>query len=382
MKSLFKSASIFLWLVPNTFSTSFLPDNKVNPNLLIITNDENEKSSLSSLSFANTDVVSLKNFNPSEKHAAYAISSSTLNCKSTGIAEFLSTMLEDSRIYVYGDTTISHYKEYFNLNKFSVQIPKYNGPKKLTSTGMLEFDTPEALSKKRQIICFSKNTRYPCVMVSGNEMDILEQQELIVQQYNETFAPMFSKSSVVQSGFQHKIIAYGPRLYLNLDYLLYKNDDETDPTYDYFALKTNATAVNNKCETTGNCDLMEIKNQLCYTSDNIIDYSPKDTKRAKSVNASLNLGSSASANIGISFETDAGPTIHTTYDSANHAVSWKVSRYWFFGSTFNNQRLSFGTSWASTGRVASINISAYARFLGNKINHIANWDTRNVTYRY
>ncbi|GEM_PF-5780459 len=150
----------------------------------------------------------------------------------------------------------------------------------------------------------------------------------------------------------------------------------------YFALKTNATAVNNKCETTGNCDLMEIKNQLCYTSDNIIDYSPKDTKRAKSVNASLNLGSSASANIGISFETDAGPTIHTTYDSANHAVSWKVSRYWFFGSTFNNQRLSFGTSWASTGRVASINISAYARFLGNKINHIANWDTRNVTYRY
>lgn len=356
----------------------------INQNLLLITDNEEETNSLDPSLLKNTNVISLNQFSSSDRHVAYAISSIALSRKDSNLASFLEFMLKsgNSRVYVYGDLTIDQYKHFFNLSSFSVQIPRYDSFSELPTTGKLDFCDCQTITKQRQIICLSENKSYPSITVSGNKMSSIEQQEFIIQNYNETYVSQHSRSTIVQSGYQHKIIAYGPRLYLNIDYLLYKNNDESDPSFDYFALKTNATAVNNNCETAGNCDLLEIKNQLDYSSDSIIDFAPKSTKRASNINASVNLGGNPSASIGISFQTDSGPEIKTTYDQANRITDWKVSRFWLFGKTFNNELRSFGTSWASTGNLASVSISSYARFVGNKINHIAGWDTRKVTYRY
>lgn len=364
--------------VANAYAEEF-----IDTRLLMIVANESELDSFSDALPENTELITVDNFShSSNKHIAYAVSQEM--AENPDIQAVLQEMYLSSkaRIYIYGDITIKHFNDILGISEYSVSIPMYDGDKQLDKKGTLYFGDEQVNNKLMQIICLSKNDKYQSLTVTGEKMNIKEMQDFIINHYNETFVNPYLRASIVKSNYAHKVLALGSNVYLNVDYILYKDNEESDSQYDYFALRTNVTAVNNQNVTAADCDLIEVKHQLQYSSDHVTDYAPRDVSRATSVSVGLSYGPSLSANIGISFGVGGGPTIDSTYNTAQSLTTWKVKRYWFFGGTFSNEMVSFGTSWASTGRLAAINVSTYARFIGYKINHIANWDTQQVRYSY
>lgn len=167
-----------------------------------------------------------------------------------------------------------------------------------------------------------------------------------------------------------------------MDYILYKDQSESDPVYDYYALKTNVTGTQTNPDTQiGRVSFngIQVKHKLVNSSDNITDYAPKDVNRANNVSVGLNLGTGGTS-IGINFGSGAGPTIDSSYDPNAKEVSWKVSRYWFFGRPFSGDMFSFATSFTTKGKI-SVDVSTYATFSVVNNNAFAiDWDTQRVTF--
>lgn len=139
---------------------------------------------------------------------------------------------------------------------------------------------------------------------------------------------------------------------MNMDYLLYRNTNESDPTYDYFAILTNVSASTDQANS---CSEILIEHKPAYTSDEIIDYQPVDTYKANTINASLDFGLDVGGSIGVSYTTQSGPDIDATYSTVSDYASWQTKRR-LLGPMLEDNLYKYGSSWASAGTLAGNNI--------------------------
>ena len=382
-KVLFVAMASILFMY-GVFSLSKLPifasaEQMPDTDILMVVADESEAQALANtqqdhLEVITKDQLSLKDNN----HIAYAVSRDLFDLPlvSQILNEAYSKL--NARIYIYGGLSIRDYKQLLNMDELYISVNICNNQDIVTSSIKMGFVDEDKIN---QITCLSRSENYQSLIVSGNEMQGFDAQNFIVRHYNRTYVNPFAReATIIQSSFNHVVWA-NTYFYINVDYMLYKDDAESDISHDYFALRTNVTGCTDNGYDT--CREIQVKHQLIHSSDNVTDYVPKDTSSATNVNVSLSYGPSASASIGFSFGSGAGPTIDSTYTPNEKLVEWKVSKYWFFGSNFTGDMFSFGSSWATRVSPVRVSVSTYGCFdLPHNYQTNTGWDTQEVVFYY
>ncbi len=360
--------------------------------LLVIVEDSAEKPSLDD---EDSDMVEFKHLSEiSSKdsgHIAYAVSKTIANNSDVNsIIKYAFNNL-DARIYIYGDLTISEFKEILGIDAYSVQTDIYDEDGITGEKANMTFSEEQEQNKIEQIICLSKNPKYQSLIVSAPNATLTSLENIIIKHYSDTFVNPMLYATIVQNAFNYRNYTYfSPgtdyimdNCYLNMDYYLYKIEEENVADYDYFAIRVNVNPIHDYHPAIGSnlpCTSFQVKLNLPYSSDHIYEYGPYSSSKAKDINVSLGFGDSGvSGSIGFTFSPGSGPTVNANYNSANRTVSWEVKQYWFFGSRLNDAIYPFGASWASTGRLAAINISTFVEF--DKA-YKSNWNEIQVRYSY
>lgn len=350
----------------NVVAESSLPDIK----LLIVVDDGREKPLLTEDQMELIEIKSVSEISERDKnHIAYATSKSIAENENVNIILRDAFINVDARIYVYGGLTIAEFKDILEIEQYSIQTDIYDQNGIIEQKAYMSFSEEQEEGKVEQVICLSNNPNYQSLIVSAVTATYDDLESIIMGHYFDTFYNPMLYATIVQNSFNYRTYAHfsGDILvttcYLNMDYYLYKIEDELIEDYDYFAIKANVNTVyESPSVNTGEVQCTEIQVQfaLPYTSDHFYDFGPASTNKANNINVELGFGDTGIAgNISFNFSPGNSPTINTTYNSVNRTILWKVSRYWFFGASLNNALYPFGASWASSGRLAAINISTY-----------------------
>lgn len=372
----------------STVSASAMTSN-INTKLLVILDDSKQEPLFSDeyneiVEFVHLSDISLSDNN----HIAYAVTKEIAQNKCVNSILKYSYINNDARIYIYGNLTISEFKDIMDINAYSVITDIYNESGAIGETANMSFSKEQEDNKVEQIISLSQNPQYQSLIASvpNATSEILE--NIIINHYAETFVNPMTYATIVKNGFNYRNYANfysDPNTpidfaYLNIDYYLYKIEEESVADYDYFAIRVN---VNPICENTAlrlQCEDFQVKLTLPKTSDHIYEYGPYSTNKANNINVQLGFGNSGvSGSVGFTFAPGSSPDINTSYNSTNRTVLWKVDRHWFFGASLNNKLYPFSASWASAGRYAAIDISSYANFAND---HKSSWNDIQVRYSY
>lgn len=351
---------------------------KVEPNnkLLVIVENINVFDSSLVASYASKyDIIQYKDINYSTitNYSNYAVPSKFVKTNNK-LCNVLKNAFNnyDSRIYIYGEVRISDFKRVLNIKNFGANVNVYDENGSTAKTAFLSFGKEQEYTYIENIISYSNSQTQKNLIATVAKCDnmIMEYIKIIISDCCKTgIMPM---ASIVQSGFNYR--SYYCNNYINMDYLLYRDYDEQDPNYDYFAIKTNVSAYG------GLAKEIDVEHRLPYLSDELIDYGPYDINRAGSVSVGLDLGGGS---LSYSFDVGGGPTIDATYNSSVDYCTWKITKYWFFGSYLNNQLFKPGSSWASTGTYAGTDITFRAAFEGPGEMYLwTPWQTVQVRYDY
>ena len=361
----------------------------INTKLLIILDDSKQKPVLPDEYDDIVECVYLSDVSMADStHIAYAVT------KDIAQNEYINSILKyaykenDARIYIYGNLTISEFKSIMNIDTYSVLTNIYGENGAIGETAKMSFSKEQEDNKVEQIISLSQNSRYQSLIASvpNASSEILE--SIIVSHYADTFVHPMTYSTLVQNAFNYRTYANfysDPNspldfAYLNIDYYLYKIEEEAITNYDYFAIRIN---VNPICENEVlrlACEDFQIKLSLPKADDHVYEYGPYSTNKASNIYVEVGYGNSGvSGSIGFTFSPGSSPDIDASYNSNERTILWKVGRHWFFGSSLNNCLYPFGASWASSGRYAAVNISSYVNF-GH--DHKSGWNEIQVRYSY
>ncbi len=363
----------------------FAAEKPIIQKLLVILDEETSTYNTKYNSYNNVEFINLDEFNNTyDNYVSYAVS--TNNAQNNDIGLILHEAFENyhSKIYIYGGLTINEYKEILSVEDFYVNMNVCAIDSVENDTIKMRFDSNQENNKKEEIIALTHNSNSQSLTVSGDNISEEDAIAIIVDHFTSVFCSSVNRdTTLVYSSFGHRVYcSSNSSVYMNIDYMLYKEQSENDPTYNYYALKTNVTGTRTNPDSQGGSvafNRIEVKHKLMNYSDNVTDYAPKDINRASNVSVKLNVGTSGSA-INIGFSSGAGPSIDSSYDPNGKEVYWTVKRYWFFGKPFTGDMLTFATSWA-TKSSAYVNVSTYGVFtMVNNYAFSIDWDTQSVKF--
>ena len=372
----------------STASASAMTSN-INTKLLIILDDSKQKPSFPDEYNDIVEYVYLSDVSMSDNtHIAYAVTKEIAQNEYVNPILKYAYMENDARIYIYGNLTISEFKNIMDIDTYSVLTDIYDENGVIGETAKMSFSKEQEDNKVEQVISLSQNAQYQSLIASvpNATSEILE--TIIVSHYADTFVNPMTYATIVKNGFNYRTYAnfYSDPVspldfaYLNIDYYLYKIEEEAIANYDYFAIRVN---VNPICENTALrwvCEDFQVKLSLPKTNDHIYEYGPYSTNKANNISVQLGFGASGvSGSVGFTFAPGSKPDIKTSFNSTDRTILWKVDRHWFFGASLNNKLYPFGASWASAGRYAAINISSYVNFA---YDHKSSWNDIQVRYSY
>lgn len=277
----------------------------------------------------------------------------------------------ECQIYVYGELTISEYKEMLAIEDFTVPTTLIDGNK--SSLINLSLSGYQEDSHIENIISHSKVATDKCLIATVDEIIDNNLIPLILDYVIENTSVISSKSILVATGYDFRTYYNG--LYVNMDYLLYKDNNEQIVNEDFFAVVTNISMYGDAGQK------LEVNHEIIHDNPQIIDYGPGDITRAGSVSVSLDLAD-GSLGVGYSFDVGGGPTISTEFNANDETAEWVVKRYWFFGAPIDDELFKFGSSWSSEESYTQIHVSFRGQFkLGG---HIAttSWKHVYISYSY
>lgn len=281
----------------------------------------------------------------------------------------------DSRIYMYGTLTIAGFKDLLDIENFGAEVDIFDANGPTGETAFLSFGEDQVNNCTENIFSYSKSTTQENLIatVYQGENVVLEYVRIILEDYNiSEHTPM---ASVVKSGFNYRSYLTGS-IYANMDFLLYRDFNEYDPNYDYFAIKTNICTVGQSTIK------IEAEHRMAYSADEMIDYGPGDISRAGSVSVGLDLGSGyGGGSLSYTFDVGGGPSIDASFYAASDYCTWNITRYWLFGDLVN-ELFCLGSSWASTGTYAATNVKFRALFDVYVDSLYSPWCTVQVRYDY
>ncbi len=360
----------------------------IDSRLLVIIADE---SSLPQLTAEQENKIVFKHISDitegDDNHLAYAVAKEI--AEEENIAKILQTTYNtiESRIYSYGDLTIQEFKNILDIDTYSIETDIYNSQGVTEEKARMSFSKEQESNKIEQIISLSKNSRYQSLIASAPNASYEQLEEIIIDHYTETFVDPYQRSILVKNEFNYRTYPYSGDIqlttcYLNVDYYLYKSDDENIADYDYFAIKVNVNPIyDNSSASFGklSCDNLKVKLTLPYSNDHFYEYGPHSANKATNINVSLGFSSTGvSGGLSFTFSPGSKPTVDASFNSTTREILWNVKKYWFFGKELNNELYSFGASWASSGKLAAVDIASFVSFA----DFDSHWDTIQVRYSY
>lgn len=279
-------------------------------------------------------------------------------------------------VYLYGELTISDFKQALKLEQFGAYVNIHDQTGITADQVFTSFGEEQENTAVENIISSSGDLsgNYLIADVAVDEFNSLTMASLAIILDDFCASAIQAMAVIVKSGYNFRSY-YNADNYINMDYLLYKDNDETDPDYDYFAVKTNLCTENGYAYNTQSID---VKHALPFTSDEMIDYGPGDINYAGTVSVGLDLG--GTFGLSYSFTVNGTPNFNATYSAASDYCTWEIYRP-FLGGYLQNNIFSPGSSWASTGTYAGTNVDFKAHFVGGQ-GHTFDTPWKYVQIRY
>lgn len=304
--------------------------------------------------------------------------------------------IQETRVYLYGNVTISAYKAATGLGEFSVEIPLHDPSGNQTSTAVQFFDEAYEQTEIFHAICSGEHALLGTI--SGEEPTLCAYFALILDNCKQFLLPQ-TRATIIESGVDYSTATFGGNIVngiIHMNYTLYREFDETDPDYDYFALQTRTWAT---------CKQGYIaKLNTSYEMDNVlnsfIETAPQSTNRTSSINFSIGFGlSGLTTSIGISTGLSAEAKIerdeHIVPDDEymfGNYVGWTMTPAWslFKDDGLKDNKLICSATWRdasveSSLRYAEINISFSGQInYGSNEQYPANSENKTVyiLFRY
>ena len=146
-----------------------------------------------------------------------------------------------------------------------------------------------------------------------------------------------------------------------MGYKLYRNFNEQDPTYDYFAIKTD-TWLTKPSACKHSLAAIFTKYGLPDASGNLLGTGPQTKRNIKTLD--LSIGHFFGGINGFSADlSEFSPDIIHAEDYTNDTAEWEMKRRLWFPRRIDNAVLYCAASWASTGSSAAIDVSFKGRML-------------------
>lgn len=290
------------------------------------------------------------------------------------------------RVYIYGDLTINDYIAYTGQKEFTSRVPVYNLDGSFSGDYVeRSFSGEQKNAKQYQIICDPQDDSIGllCTIDKKDDGNKLESYlNIIANNYIE--ATQQQRATIVSSDYDIVHYFYNDSCSIHLTWILYRNYNEEDPTYDYFALESRVWGTSNN---TASIIQTTCEHAMVYSTDHIIDSGPESDSSADSISFTLDFGEGgvSGGSITYNYSLDASPNI--TRDTSNYprSISWTAKKR-FFGSVLDNTIFKFATSWASTGTLAAIKVN-YSNTIttlamGVGINVNSGMQTESISFNY
>ena len=293
------------------------------------------------------------------------------------------------RVYIYGDLTINDYIDYTDSMDFISSIPVYNSDGSLSGDYVARgFAEEQKASKVYQIICspMDNSRGLLCTIDKDNNGNRIETyMNIILNNYFDSLNSQ--RATIVDSDYDISHYYFSDTSSVHLTWILYRNYDEEDTGYDYFALESrvwgNAAGANSITETT--CE-----HALYYIADNMIDSGPESKSNAGTLSFSVDVtggGEVEGGSISYEYDLNSSPNINRNTSNYPNSISWTVSKR-LLGPSLDNDIFKFASSWASVqsrGRASMrVNYSntTVGTLLGQAITMPSGIQTESIAFSY
>lgn len=278
----------------------------------------------------------------------------------------------NKQVYMFGQLTISDFKDILELDRFRIptQIIGDDNPRKMS----FELGTDQEYNQIENIISHSLNANIKCLIASvDNYHNNKELISLILGYAIDNLNKIAPRAILIDAQYDFRVYFNG--LYVNTDYLLYKENSESIVDLDFYAIVANITMVG------GGGNTLEVVQQATRSDAQVIDYGPGSVSRASTLSVAMNMVT-GQPTVRFSFSVGGGPTIKTNFYPDAEKVEWKVTKYWFFGSNIDGELFKFGSSWSNqpTGTEMQIKFRGIWKIGGHTAT--TTWKTVNVSTTY
>lgn len=264
-------------------------------------------------------------------------------------------------IYIYGSLTIADFKKALKLDKFGVTVPIYDPKGHDTSKKAFQyFSDDQEKNDIVNVICLTREGQGLLSYIEESDKGYIEPYQFYkaviddIQKFGIQQGFKTMGVEIVKSGFGFYSYYWNSRSCTYMDYTLYRNFDESDPTYDYFAISTNVWARCTSTDPLGVISEVTVKHALPYSVDELIDHSPGDIYSAGSVGVSVDVGG---VSFGFSYELSGNPRIYCNENYTSDVVEWQMLPRLVSPVYLDNKVFKSATSWASTATYAGIDIT-------------------------
>lgn len=319
----------------------------------------------------------------------YVINVGTINNNNDIRQKANNLVTSHEKVYLYGeDLKVSEIEDLLtiNINELDDKDIKSDNDIQEESWNVIGIENGTATSFAHiQSYDYDNNKISP---ILENYIEVIVSGENRMNEFNEqSIQSVGNISTIVDSVYNIRDFVYTNdawgnsilRSSLVSDYILYKNTNDTDPTYDYFLLKNNVQLYTNRAKAAKGYKVL-VKHSLPYSgADNITGWGPPSSNNDSTFSVSYPLGVSWSFSAGDSVD------INTTENLSADTVQYQMTNTnWIFGDyPFENDYITIqpGTSWSSSGRTAVINGSASAEVKVGATTHTLSV-THNFRYSY
>ncbi len=260
---------------------------------------------------------------------------------------------EGLTVYLYGSLTIRDYKDFLALEEFAIPAVFTSSDGRSSSLVKQGFDASFEENELFHIIGLGSRGFLCKLGVSSDAADYLpaikEHADIVNREPDD-------RRSAIGSGFDFATYwGDSNQFSSHMDYTLFREMDEYDPEYDYFAIRTRAWVE----PASGEVTEIKTKHELPYSIDNLLETGPSSQSNIGTLNISVGFGSEGlNGTIGYSLDlSDQRPSINRTEDYTNDVVEWKMTPRFLFPRNIDDAQLVCVSSWASTDQYGGIDIS-------------------------
>lgn len=196
-----------------------------------------------------------------------------------------------------------------------------------------------------------------------------------------------TRITILESKFDFNVgiggISGGNTAIIHMDYTLYRNYEEEDDVYDYFAILSKVWVSVNIPKRDDASELKE-KFELPNKDDNLLETGPGTKKRESSFSVGIGFGADVTGSLGYTVDLGANPNITRTENFSEDTVEWYMSKGGV--SSLHNIVFQNSATWASkqSKKKAEIDISlgGYIQIMDGRFGQNRDYETIPVRFSY